>query len=223
MAIALRFPLLTLTIVVAVLLVSAHAQQLLDIKKIPKRINADMCQCALSVKTDEREARHKAAQKFCEAQIGISIPDFETEVQVEVRKPLPRGLAQWTRKQVETEGVDYKCLNQLREFYFFQKKLSTFFDTLEKTVKDDYARCFGIQMKWLNPTTGDLDKVVIRQEIAGSELLNPKLRQSLELLSLTCRGKTIDDLESYIRCATKPCADPEFFELIGKKPTESGP
>ena len=46
--------------------------------------------------------------------------------------------------------------------------------------------------------SGDLDKVAIRKEIGGAENLDPKLRKSLELLSLTCRGTTFTDV-SYFR------------------------
>lgn len=196
-------------------------QELVDMKRIPKRITKPMCECADVLRTDERDAKRRAAQNFCSAQQGLVIPDFETEVKEEVRKKLPRGLAQWARKQVEAEGVDYKCLNKLREFYFFQRKIEQFVENLPKPQQEAYADCFGKQMKWLNPVTGEIDKAFIRTEIAGSQITNPQLRQSLELLSLTCRGKDFNDLESYVRCATKPCLDPEFFDTFGKAPANA--
>jgi hypothetical protein len=206
---------------IAIALVSvASAQQLIDMKRIPKKITNDMCQCAEGLRTEERDARRQAAQNQCSSQYGLQIPDFETEVKEEIRKKLPRGLAQWARKQVETQGVDYKCLNRLREFYLYQTKIRKFLEDLPKKTQDDYAICFGKEMKWLTPS-GDIDKPFIRTEIAGSPSLNPKLRQSLELLSLTCRGKTSNELETYVKCAMKPCLEPEFLESLASK-KESG-
>ncbi|CAG0913643.1 unnamed protein product [Notodromas monacha] len=203
------------SLLIVVFVTVAQSQYLIDIKKIPKNINADMCQCAASIKTEERIARSRVAQQACEDKLGVPIPDFEGQAREEVKKPLPRGLAQWTRKQVENPGVDYKCLNHLRELYFHQKKLQNFLDEIEKFKTDQYKTCFGQKMNWFKEN-GQLDKVSVKNEIAGSNLINKKLQQSLEVLSLTCRGNTIDDLESYIKCATKPCADPEFFDLLGK-------
>jgi hypothetical protein len=66
-----------------------------------------------------------------------------------VSKALPRGMAQWAGKQVKNEGVDYKCINQLREFYYFQKKLDKFIKDLPQETKDAYALCFATEMKWV--------------------------------------------------------------------------
>lgn len=198
-----------------------NGQALVDIKRLPKKITPTMCECAGSLRNADRDARRKAAQEFCSNEESLGIPDFEAEVKEEVRKKLPRGLAQWARKQVEAEGVDYNCLNTLREFYHFQKKLESFLEPIAKEKRESYARCFGKRMGWLKADTGELDKPAIRQEIAGSASLNPKLRQSLELLTLTCRGSKAEDLESYVKCASRPCVDAEFFDAVLKGSTSA--
>lgn len=197
----------------------SNGQQLFNIKELPKRITGTMCECAGGIRNPDREARTRAAQTACAAKEGIEIPDFDAAVKAEVQKPMERFLAQWSRKQLENPGVDNKCLNLLREVFIYQQKLTKLMKPHSKEKQESYTQCFGKQMGWLKEN-GELDKAAIRKEIAGSETLDPKLRKSLELLSLTCRGSTFTDMEKYIKCTSKPCLDPDFFEtVLGKKDT----
>jgi hypothetical protein len=204
-------------LVVSSVMYLSEGQQLVAIKELPKKITGIMCECADGLRSDSRTARGKEAQRICSAQEGIELPDLEAYVKEETKKPMERFLGQWSRKQLENPGVNNKCINTMREVYVYQAKLNSLMKPFSKEKQEAYAKCFGMQMGWLKEN-GELDKVAIRKEIGGAQNLDPKLRQSLELLSLTCRGTNFNDMESYVKCTSKPCLDADFFDtVLGKK------
>lgn len=202
--------------VVALFAISSEAQQLINVKKLPTKINSDMCHCAFAWNTPDRDARRKAAETHCSEELKLSIPDYHEEALTEVKKKMPRGIGNWARKQVQTEGVDYACINKLREHYYYASKLAKWMEAnVSNQTRDDYGICFAKQMKWLTPEA-ELDKLFIKSEISTMSAMPETVRKSMEVLSLTCRGKTYDDVESYARCALKPCFDSEFLDTLKK-------